>query len=225
MNKENIPVQERVLSFLSRYRIVILGLVGTVLAVFAGLGIYALISYQRDMDAIAVVDRAFLRFEKWERLSADAPQFAELQKEILDILSPFDTPRSETYAGAKALWTLSRIQRKLGDIEKEGEYLRKILEWYPNSVFDIDAGYRLAAIYLDTARPQQAIDLFETLSKRRDLPAIFREEILFALGVLLEETDSERSRRHFDELIQTYPLSDWTKLARSRILSRETTTR
>lgn len=208
-------------NFISKNRIILLILVSLITLGFLGLGIFALVNYQLNMDAIAVVDRAAIRYEKWNQLDTSAPQYAELEKEIKNLLEPFSTSRSEVYAGSKALWILSSMAEKSKNSSEQKEKLNQLLSWYPNSPYNIQATYKLAQLYLEQNNYQEAIKLYENLLKNRDIPSIFREEVIFSLGILYEPIDLERSKKYFDELVQTYPLSDWTKLVRSRIIYRD----
>ncbi len=211
-------LNEGVYSFISRNRKLLLVAISIIMLGFLGLGIFALVSYQMNMDAIAVVDRASIRFEKWGQLESSAAQFLELEEEIKNILRPFTNPRAESYAGSKALWILSSMAEKKQNVSDQKEKLIQLLKWYPNSPYNMQASYKLAQLYLDEGSTLESIKVFEEILKYRDIPALFKEEVLFTLGVLYESLDPAKSRNYFDELVQTYPLSDWTKLTRSRII-------
>jgi len=221
MKQDSSTISNVALNFISKYRNIIFGSLLLIVVGFIGLGIYALIDYQSKMEAIATVDRAFIRYEKWLSLEENAPQYSELEGEIQNILNSFLLPRSEGYAGAKALWILSEMEGKKGNLEKQKDYLLKILDWYPNSHRNISASYKLVELYLNENETEKAKKILEELLKNPDLPALFKEEIMFSLGVLSEKTDLTLAKNYYNNLILTYPMSDWTKLARSRIISLE----
>lgn len=218
---ESISFSDKVADFLTNHRGLILGIVILVGVAFLAFGALSLWNHHQNTEAAATVDRAYLRLERWLELEPQEDRAKEFETEIRRLLEPYVQSRGPTYAGSRALWILSQIEEKLGNEGEQEKLLERLLEYYPDSPLNILATYALLDIRARQGRNEEAQRLLQRLLERPDVPALFKEEALFFLGLLQEAVDPATAKRTWSELIQTYTASDWTKLARSRILRSE----
>lgn len=224
MDKQQSGLSSAVMTFIQNYRVVIFGVLGLTVAALIGLAVYGLISYNSAMEAAAQVDRASIRFDDYRGLAADDSQKAEKETDIVNMLRPFVENKTEPYAGAKALWVMAELEGVKENKEAQIQYLQKLLEWYPGSHRNIEASFLLAGLYLESGKEAEGVAILENLKDASDLPAFYREEILFVLASQAEKSDKPKALEIYKQLVDLYPLSDWTKLARSRILFLELNT-
>ncbi|GEM_PF-5457088 len=222
--EENGSLMTGVTNFIQKNRIPIFALAGIIVVGLVGLAVFGILKTTGDMQATEIVDRASLRLEKWKSLEDTDPVKAEHETEAMAILKPFLDNPSSAAAGDKALFLASQIQEEKGNIEEQVNLLNKILELFPSSFRKIEVSLKLVSIYQKQGKVSEAFIILDKLLADTTVPGFFKEEILFQKGSMVETSDKTKALEYYKELVDLYPLSDWTKLARSRIIYLELTT-
>ena len=197
----------------------------TVLLVILGILLAAVIAFAVGTEIRrSVLERTTRRVELAEELLSDmlnetdeersASMAAELMKELDDIIS--DHPR--LYAGQRALFIRANIWYLQENYEQSFEDFIKLAESFPESYLaPLSISYAAVAME-ENLRPDKAIEAYERLIAAYP-NTMHVPHSLFALGRLYEETgDGEKAKQYYNRLIDDHSSSNWTSLARNRII-------
>lgn len=194
---ENIMFEAE--TFWERHKRRILGGIGIVLVVVAGVGIYF---WTKQNEAISA-----------QRMLAEAKETDDLAK-VAD-----EYPG--TPAAAEALLRQGELAAQAGQWEASANAFRRFLELYPKHLLAANALMGLGAAQEALGRLPEAEDsykrVFEQHRQSHRAP-----EARLALGELLAAQGRQREAREvLEELMSVYPQSVWVQLARREVQALE----
>ena len=211
-------VMEAVTAFLTKYRKPILFVIVGIAVVVVALVIVLSVQNARNEAALEAVETLQTEFDEWSSLPEDEREagLGELSEQAAEIVDAY--PR--TYAAARAriveaqaLFELERWEEAAG---RFSEVARIKPDTYlaPVSLMD-------AAVALENAgQTDRALELHRRIVDEYDDASAETPRALFAIGRIHESQDRiAEAAEAYRQLIDDYPASSWTNLARNRIIT------
>ncbi len=220
--KDKLSLHHRILLFIHRNGIIFLGFLALIAVALITLAVVSNIrakNLETDTQKIESIQDEYSSYMSM----TDTTKKAELKKKIMKNLGLIIKKGSKTYPLERALFIEGNIFYANSEWVKSSESFDKLAKLFPKSYLAAVALLNASAAYeenkdIDKAieRYQQVVDNYSKVSP--DIP-----NALFSIGRLYEEKkDIKAARKSYNSLIDRFPGSNWTKLARSRIIYLDT---
>ena len=204
--------------FLTKYRTVFIVLL---IVIIVGLVAFAVARevINRRAEASAVIVEDLQRdYQEWlTAVDEDRKESLEqrCREQIQDILDRY--PRN--YAAQRAFMVLGGMEFELENWTEAEKSFKSLYDRFPESYLGAVALWNLSVVYERTEAPEAALESLETLESgfRDTYPDM--PHVLFNLGRMEESFgDREGALERYNDLVDNFPRSNWTKLARDRII-------
>lgn len=211
-------ISNAVSNFITRYRIPIIGLLVAILVIVVGLFAYFEIRDNRAAAAaeeLASVEETFTEWQNAEENGKDELEEALIQ-DIEDLVSRY----GNTYAGARGRFLRGEVHWLNEEWTQAAEWYTAVADENPRSHLSSIALYNAAAAHESAGGAPAAVEtLTRLVESYSESGAAEIPRALFSLGRLKEGQESYgEAAGHYRELIQDYGGSNWTNLARDRII-------
>ncbi len=219
---EKVSFQHKVLLLLHKNGIIILAALGVLAAALIILAVVSNANSKKleaDTQKIEGIQNDYSSY-----LSAtDTAKKAELKKKITSELKEIIAKGVKTYPLERALFIQGNMYYNDKQWKKSSESFIQLSTLFPKSYLSAVALLDAAAAYeennsLDKALEsyQRVVDSYKNMSP--DIP-----HALFSIGRVYEaKKDTKSALKTYNSLIDRFPASNWTNLARSRIIYLET---
>jgi predicted negative regulator of RcsB-dependent stress response len=205
-------------NFLTKYRtFFIILLVVIIVGLIAFAVAREVIDRRAEVSAVIVEDLQ-RDYQEWLTAVDDTNKESleeSCREQIREILDRY--PR--TYAAQRAFLILGGMEFELENWTEAEKSFKSLYDRFSDSYLGAVALWNLSVVYERSDAPEAALETLETLETEfrdtyPDMP-----HVLFSLG-RMEETlgDIEGARERYNDLVDNFPRSNWTKLARDRII-------
>jgi len=209
--------RERLSAILQKSRLVLLILLIAILA-----GIIAYFVWTEVQNAAR--EKSALWAEKAQELEqqwvaeADEAKKQTLEKELTDLLARIQSRYPRQYAAQRAYLQLAHLAYRAKDWGQAAEKYQAMAGRFPRSYLAPLALLYAGVSYEELGDGKQALASYRRVQERyRDSYLLPRA--LFSIGRLLEtEGDAAGALKAYNELEDDHPDSNWTKVARNRII-------
>lgn len=208
-------------STLSRYRkVVMIGGISLIVIV-VGIVVFFQVQERRLQESIVMVEDAQDLIEEWEQ--SEEEERSELESEFLTLLDDVIDGYSNLYPAQRALFLRGQFYMETEQWNEAVEDYRVLSDSFSDSHLALIALSNKATAQEELGDHDQALETYEELSEKRETRNPMRARALFSIGRLLEQTgETSEAVESYEDLVSEYPDSEWTKLARNRILVIET---
>jgi TolA-binding protein len=217
--KEEKPrFRDQVANFLNRFRMVFLG-IGVALLVIVAVILVATEVQKSRIEAGALAQESLEKdFSAW-RTEKDEKKKADLEKKTLDSIKAITTGYGGTFAEQRSLDLEASIAYEKKEFEKAAERWTSLADRFPRSYLAPLALYNAAAAWEEKGERAKARASFERVLKTYESEYADIPMVLFSLARLQEEENQpEKAAEFYNQLLDRYSSSSWTKLARDRII-------
>lgn len=225
--KEELTKRERFVewltAFMSRHRRWIA--LGATVAAVAIVAVVVIVEVrERRLDeSLRLVERAQDRYDEW--LAAEGDDRESIEAEIMSTLDEVISDYSRLYSAQRALFVRGRMHLEEERWEEAAGDFRAVAERFSDSHLALIALSNEAVAWEQSGNLDRAFEVYLELSEERDARNPLRARALFSAGRLQEHLgDEEAAREYYNALVSEYSDSEWTNLARNRILVLETGT-
>lgn len=205
-------------NFLTKYRVLLLGLLIGLTVLVAGYFVYSEVHKQARERSALMAERAQDLYQEWESLQEQTARKAkeqELREQIDRILDKY--PRQ--YAAQRALYLKASLAYGNRMWQEAAESYETLARSFPKSYLAEISLAAAAVSHEQAGDVQAAIAACERFSARY-AESFARPHVLFALGRLYEQQeDFAAAVRTYNSLEEEFPFSDWTKAGRNRIIA------
>ena len=221
MAQSESPLHHRVAEALSeglkRARIPLIVIVAVGIAFVIGYTIYSEVNTKRTEKATALAEAVQTDFSNWksESNTQKKQQLAKtINTQIDNILKHY--PR--TYAAQRALFVRADLAYDDKNWKTAISSYEELASRFPNSYLAPLSLVNAAAAAEEAGNPKKAIELDKQVLNFKGLvPEI--PGTIFALGRLYEgQGNTKEADVYYNMLVNSYPSSGWTNLARDRII-------
>lgn len=204
--------------FLSRNaKILVIGF-GVLLLVLAGLGVWSILHKDRVNDSAALAEQIEADFSAWLN-TEDGDKKEQRKKELLEQIDMAQSDYSGLYAEQRALLVKGHYHYSLEDYQEAAEAYTALEAAFPDSYLAPVALYNAGTCYDELGQNDKAVEswgrLVEVYRDKTPLTA----QTLFSMGRISEEHgQGKEAKEYYQRIGDSYPESDWTKLAKQRII-------
>ncbi len=221
--KEELTLQHKILIFLHKNGIIFLSALGILVAVIIVLAVMSTSNARKleaDTQKIESIQDDYSTFLS---MSDDDKKKNELKNKIIADLKVIIKKGTKNYPYERALLIQGNIYYKDAEWVKSAESFVKIAEYFPDSYIAPIALLNASAAYEENNDIDKAIENYQRVVDNYSDISPDTSSALFSIGRLYEtKNDKESALGSYNTLIDRFPGSNWTNLARSRIIYLET---
>ncbi len=204
-------------NFLLRHRRTLLVILIVLAVAAVALFVTLEIRSNRIERALVQVETLQERFAEWQALDEDAQreEFDAFYAEAEQVIDSY----GRLYAGERALFLQARALEQIDRMEEATTAYRRVAEQFPESYLAPIALIRGAVAAENNGSTDLALELLAEIVDEYDQVAEV-PRALFAIGRIQENQDNiVDAVESYNQLIDDYPNSSWTNLARNRIIT------
>jgi tetratricopeptide (TPR) repeat protein len=203
--------------FLNRFRIVFLVVLAVLLAVVIAYFVWSEWQQGAREKSTLWAENAQDLYQKW----ADEPDVTKKQateKELNELLQRILAKYPRQYGAQRAHLISAGLAFEVKDWAKAADSYLTLAKRFPRSYLAPLGLLYGGVCYEELGDTKKALAAYEQLSGRYK-DSFLRPRALFSSGRLLElEGDFAGAKKSYDQLDEEYPLSNWTKASRNRII-------
>jgi tetratricopeptide (TPR) repeat protein len=211
-------VLDKLSNFLSRHRTTLIAFVIVIAVAVVALFVVLQITTNRTEQSLVLVEDLQSQYGEWLRLEP-GERTSAFESLVSDITELADTyPR--TYAAQRAIYIHARALSELERWAEASEQYLDLADRFPE-VYLAPISLTQAAVATENANePELALDILHRLLDEYDSESGEIPRALFSIGRINEGLDNiAEAAESYNRLIDDYPASSWTNLARDRIIS------
>jgi TolA-binding protein len=205
-------------NFLQRYRLLFIIILVVVVAGILTFAIVSEVIKNRTAESTYQIEQVQQDYREW--VASDEEQTKqELQESILADCDRIIKKYSKLYAAQRALFIKGSLFFKQEQWDRSIDNFTTLANTFPESYLAPIALVNSSVALEESGKVEEAIELYNTIldSYRESFPGI--PQVLFSLGRLNEKIeDFEAAQAAYEELEDNFSSSNWTKLARNRII-------
>jgi tetratricopeptide (TPR) repeat protein len=208
---------ERLAAFLQKYRVVLLViLIVLVLFMVVYFGWSEWNKRTRERSAV-MAERAESMYEEWLGKDDESAQNS-IQQDLDNLIDEILKRYPRQYAAQRARFIRANLAFENEQWQEAVENYSAIADSFPKSYLAPLSLFNAAVAYEQMDNLDQAIATYQILVDKHE-DSVFVPHGLFSLGRLYEsQEDYESAFQLYGRLEDEYPLSNWTKLGRNRII-------
>jgi TolA-binding protein len=216
--EEKLRFRDVFFNFLNRYRMVFLGLGVAILVIIAGILIATEVQKSR-VEAGSLAQEALEKdFSAW-RGEKDETKKADLEKKLLDSARTIIAAYGGTFAEQRSYDLEASVAYEKKEFDKAAERWNSLADRYPRSYLAPIALSNAAAAWEEKGDRAKARASLERVLKSYETDYADIPRVLFSLARLQEqENQPEKAAEFYNQLLDRFASSSWTKLARDRII-------
>ena len=196
----------------------LLGLLGLILIVILGLLIFNSFQLKNIEKFTQEIENIQEEYSKLATLTDETEQKKATDKVLISLDALIDTS-PKNYALQRALFIRANINYQDKEWEKSIEDFKLIASDYSNSYLAPISLINAASAYEESSKLDDAIETYKLVLEKYMAVSPEIPNIYFSLGRLYEETkDKISALAEYNNLVDAFPDSNWTNLARSRII-------
>lgn len=212
-------ILETVADFIQRNRVLLWSLLGAVAAVFVVVAVWTQIQQSVNARSTRLVEQAEDTFVAWQT-EEDEETRAEIAGTLTEQLGDIIDAHARRYAGMRALFIRGSFYYQTEQWQSAVGDFREVADRFADTYLASVSLMNAAAAAEQMGRPATASELYDRVAAEYAGSSPEVPHALFSSGRILEETGSaERAAERYNQLIDEYPASSWTKLARDRIIA------
>jgi tetratricopeptide (TPR) repeat protein len=219
--KKQKSIKEQLVEILTNYRkVIVIGLLAIVIAI-AALTVYSVLR-ERKIDAgTELTEELQEKFQLWT--ASPETERDDTEEEIENLFSEINSRYSGTFPHQRALMIKGTLLFEKEMWEEAADHFSQIANRYPKSYLAPVALMNKASAFEESGKLREAMEIYQSIVDNYAAVSPDAPRATFSIGRLYEETGQlESAVDAYYELIDSFSESDWTKLARDRIIYIET---
>ncbi len=205
--------------FLQRHRIPIAVLAVAIVVGIAAFAIFAEVSGRQAEQALVQLEAVQERLDGRQGLSAE--EQSQLDEELLLELNEITSSYPRTYAAQRSWFIIGIIHMDNERFAEAAQSFAQTADRFPDSHLALIARANEATAHEELGDFEAALNAYRRLLDARSGSNALTARALFSLGRLTETAldDAEAAREYYERVVQEFPQSNWTSLARNRLLA------
>ncbi len=215
--QEEMTFKDKLSQFLHAYKKVIIGIAGLIVVILIATGIYTMVHQNRLESSSQQAEELINSMDEWR--NAEEEEKSELEEQIRSKSAEIRDSYSGMFAAQRALMVLGQLEYAKENREKAAEHFMEVADSYGNSYLAPVALMSAAACKEELERYDEALSHYQRIRDRYSDTTPEAPHALFSIGRLYEQQgETESALDAYNELIDNFSASNWTKLARDRII-------
>jgi tetratricopeptide (TPR) repeat protein len=189
-----------------------------VIVIIIFIGIFDAMLSRRNEKALVLAEEIEEVYNQWTT-SAEADRDTVSEK-LIPLLSSAFEDYSGTYAAMRAYYTKGLISAEEEKWSESIEAFEEVSNKFPETYLAPVALFNAASIADQSGDTEKALSLYEAVIDDFNETSADIPEILFNIGRLNEELgNADKALESYKEIVDNYNSSNWTNIAKSRIIS------
>jgi len=215
---EGLTFKQNLSLKIQKYSLILLGLLVLIVLVVIGLLIFNSIqlkSLEKETQKIEVIQ------DNYDKLAllTDEGEISKSRSNLINDLDSLINTSSKNYALQRALFIRANLYYNNKEFVKSVEDFKQLAKTFPDSYLAAISLVNAGAALEDLNNTDDAIEVYLMLIDKYANTSPETANIYFSIGRLYEEKgDFTSAKEEYNTLIDNYPDSNWTNLARSRII-------
>ena len=212
-----LPLRERFSTFIHANRYVFLVAIGAIFVLVIAFVVVSEVQSARTQKSVTLVEAAQQQFQTWK--NASQTKKTDIEAKLLPQLNSIIKKYSGLYSAQRALFIRGNLYYDKKEWKLAAESYQSLAKGFPHSYLApislIDAG----AAYEQAGNNSAAAKAYEQIAKNYGSSTPEKPLAIFSLGRLAEaRKDYKAAKTQYDLLVNDFPSSSWTNLARDRII-------
>lgn len=207
-----------IVNFIQNHRMAIFAVLGGLIVAALGLGIYIEVSKNFAMGEVQKIEYLSKQMQEWTSLP-EGEKKTSLAQEIESLLATeegsfgYEYARAQFYFSAGQYWSVKK------DWEKAAQAFRQVGEKASGSYLAGVALLNLQQASEEMGKVEEALAALNLFLEKYKDNGVLAPQAYFAKARLLDsQGKTEEAAAAFQALVEAYPESDWTNLAKVRII-------
>jgi len=217
-NNEGTTLKQKLTIIIQKNGTILLSLLALIVIVVIGLLIYnsqQLKSLEKETQQIEAIED---RYEKISLLT-DEGEITKARSSLLTDLDTLINSSSKNYALQRGLFIRANLYYNNNELDKSVNDFKLLANTFPNSYLAAISLLNAGTALEDQKKTDDAIEVYKIVIDKYSKTSPETANIYFSIGRLYEEKgDLNAAKEEYNTLIDNYPDSNWTNLARSRII-------
>jgi len=212
------PLRDTLAHFLTRHRIALIVFLIIIAVAVVALFVVLEITTSRTERSLVRIEDLQISYADWLVLDQDlrASGFDTLVADIEDLVDSYPN----TYAAQRAIYLHARGLTELEQWAAASEQYTSLADRFPEAYLAPISLTQGAVAAENAGQPQLALEILQRLIDRYDAESAEIPRALFSIGRINEGLDNIFvAAESYNQLIDDYPGSSWTNLARDRIIT------
>ncbi len=219
---EKLNLQHRILLFLHKRAVLFLGILGALTILVIVMSVYNSVNAKKLESQTRMIESIQDDYQSLASITDDAKKTGK-EKKIIKELEDIVTKGDKNYPTERALFMLGNIYYTEENWEKAADNFMNLSELFPKSYLAPVSLLNAAAAYEELENYDKAIEDYQKVVDNYQDISPDADRAMFGIGRLYEaKSDKDAAVKTYNSLIDTFPSSNWTNLARSRIIYLET---
>lgn len=215
---EKITLKGKLSLIIQKYSTILLGSITAIVIIVIGLLIYNANQLKNLEISTQEIESIQDDFENLANLTENEKKEAA-QKEIMVKLDNFIEEGKKNYVLQRALFMRGTIFYQSEDFHKSIEDFKLLADLFPNSYLAPISLVNAAVIFEKSGKIDEAIKEYQTVTNKYSTVSPEISNVYFSMGRLYEKKDNKTAALEaYNNLLDKFTDSNWTKLARSRII-------
>jgi tetratricopeptide (TPR) repeat protein len=214
--ERNESISQKIATFVSRNKALLWGALILGLVVIVAAIAWDLVYSNKSNEANLLANEMEDNYIQWTNA-------LESEKDSSTFLTLVDKALEEykgSYAHQKALFIRGQYSMEQEDWTQGVSDFVALHDKFPKSYLASVALFNAAVAQEEQGKIKEAIDMLDKLSVEYENISALVPEALFNLGRLYEvQGDVEKAKSYYEQLVTNFSDTDWTNLAKSRIIS------
>ncbi|MCD6397831.1 MAG: tetratricopeptide repeat protein [Spirochaetaceae bacterium] len=215
---EGSTFKQKLTIIIQKNSTILLGLLALIVIVVIGLLIYNSIqlkSLEKETQQIEAIQ------DNYEKISLLTDE-GEIEKARSSLLTDLDTlinSSSKNYALQRGLFIRANLYYNNNELKKSVDDFKLLAKTFPNSYLAAISLVNAGTALEDQNKTDDAIEVYKMVIDKYSKTSPETANIYFSIGRLFEENgDFKAAKEEYNTLLDNFPDSNWTNLARSRII-------
>jgi len=215
---EGSTFKQKLTIIIQKNSTILLGLLALIIIVVIGLLIYNSIqlkSLEKETQQIEAIQ------DNYEKISllTDEGEIEKARSSLLTDLNTLINSNSKNYALQRGLFIRANLYYNNNELKKSVDDFKLLAKTFPNSYLAAISLVNAGTALEDQKKTDDAIEVYKMVIDKYSKTSPETANIYFSIGRLFEENgDFKAAKEEYNTLLDNFPDSNWTNLARSRII-------
>jgi len=215
---EGSTFKQKLTIIIQKNSIILLGLLALIVIVVISLLIYNSIqlkSLEKETQQIEAIQDNYEKFS----LLIDEGEIIKARSSLLTDLDTLINSSSKNYALQRGLFIRANLYYNNNELDKSVNDFKLLAKTFPDSYLAAISLVNAGTALEDQKKTDDAIDVYKMVIDKYSKTSPETANIYFSIGRLFEEKgDFKAAKEEYNTLLDNFPDSNWTNLARSRII-------
>ena len=217
----DVPLRHRINNFLaatvSRFRIILLGVLIAAAAFLIGYFIYNEIAKKLATDSTLLAEGAQNLYDKWQA-EPDTARKGTTEKQLMEQLKVLTTRYARQYGGQRGLFIRADLYCQEKSWDNAAQDYQRLAWLFPNSYLAPISLFNAGVCLEEKGDADRALKVYTRVDQDyQDSPIAPRA--MFDVGRLDEQKGAfDDAQKMYNQIDSLYPSSTWDKLAKNRLI-------